>query len=158
MFTKKLGTNQFFEGRYDHYLYLVSFNSQKYTFESTKFSYHFDMVILKKKGLHRRDWIRIRDVVISFPQPDHRKSKFGLHHDIKLNYLYAMTKPKFWFSTIRLSKTNHIFQYFVFSKYTVLIYVFKQLVKLDTNHASFKVRARTRFFKVLLNLVLLLQY
>ena len=38
-----------------------------------------------KKGVHGWDWIRIRDVVIAFPHPDHRKSKFGLRPGIKLN-------------------------------------------------------------------------
>ena len=30
-----------------------------------------------------------------FPQPDHRKSKFGHRHAIKLNELYCMTKSEF---------------------------------------------------------------
>ena len=35
---------------------------------------------------------------------DHRKSKFGLRHSIKLNQIYCMTKPEFWFLMIPPSK------------------------------------------------------
>jgi hypothetical protein len=35
------------------------------------------------------------DVPARRTQPDHRKSKFGLRHGIKLIELYAMTKSEF---------------------------------------------------------------
>jgi hypothetical protein len=38
-----------------------------------------------KKGGHGRDRIQPGDVVIAVPQPDHRKSKFGLRLAINLN-------------------------------------------------------------------------
>jgi hypothetical protein len=37
---------------------------------------------------------------MSFARRDHRKSKFGFRHDIRLIYLYVMTKSEFWFSMI----------------------------------------------------------
>ena len=43
-------------------------------------------------------WIRFRDVAAPLAQPDHRKSNFGLRHDIKLIELYVMTKSEFGFS------------------------------------------------------------
>ena len=39
-------------------------------------------------------------IVMSLARRDHRKSKFGLRHDISLILLYVMTKSKFWFSMI----------------------------------------------------------
>ena len=39
--------------------------------------------------------IQIADVSARRTQPDHRKSKFGLRHGIKLIELYAMTKSEF---------------------------------------------------------------
>ena len=38
------------------------------------------------------------DVATSLARWDHRKSKFGLRHDIKLIEIYVMTKSEFWFS------------------------------------------------------------
>ena len=46
-------------------------------------------------------WLKLnyncRDVVIAPAQPDHRKSKLGLCHGIRLIYFYAMTSPNFDF-------------------------------------------------------------
>ena len=39
--------------------------------------------------------IQIRDVAARIARPDHRKSKFGLRHAIKLIELYGVTKSKF---------------------------------------------------------------
>ena len=50
---------------------------------------------------------RTRDVAAPLARRHHRKSKFGLRHDIKLIELYVMTKSEFGFSTIRLSKRSH---------------------------------------------------
>ena len=41
---------------------------------------------------------KTRDVFIALARRDHRKSKFGLRHSIKLIELYCMTKSEFWFS------------------------------------------------------------
>jgi hypothetical protein len=38
------------------------------------------------------------DVAASLARPDHRKSKFGLRHDIKLIELLDVTESEFWFS------------------------------------------------------------
>ena len=75
--------------------------------------------ILAGKRVHGRDWIRIRDVVVNFPQPDYRKSKFGLCHAIKQIELYCMTKSEFWFSMIPPSRNDHNFLSSVFPNYTV---------------------------------------
>ena len=41
------------------------------------------------------------DVALSLAWRDHRKSKFGLRHRIKLIQLYTVTKSEFWFSIAR---------------------------------------------------------
>ena len=52
--------------------------------------------------------IQIRDVAISIARRDHRKSKFGLRHAIKLTESYGVTKSEFWFSIawLRTSDLN----------------------------------------------------
>jgi hypothetical protein len=44
------------------------------------------------------EWNKTRDVAAPSSRRDHRKSKFGLRHAIKLNEPYCMTKSEFWFS------------------------------------------------------------
>ena len=48
----------------------------------------------------RVEWNKTPDVAPSIARLDHRKSKFGLRHVVKLTELYYMTKSEFWFSMI----------------------------------------------------------
>ena len=51
----------------------------------------------------RLGWNKVWDVAIRFPQPDHRKIKIRTSS----HYMYgSLTKFEFWYSMVRLRKTN----------------------------------------------------
>ena len=99
-----------------NYVYMYSSTVQLYEV--------FECTIMLHLEHCRLGYNKVRYIVIRFTQPDRRKSIFGhsVTNAIKLIYLYAITQPEFWFSTIRLSKNNNNVRVYIFQS-VILLYV-----------------------------------
>jgi hypothetical protein len=74
-------------------------------------------------------------IVMAFPQPHHRKSKFGLRHAIKLNELYLVAQ----FSELVYSRSYN--RYFIWNSPTFT----SAFLKLGHSLSSLKVELCRRF-------------